>query len=115
MLVVELRLTSAGEFDVVCRNRVRDLFRINVVDGLAQYLVAREAEMCLAGAVDHDVAEIACVLDDDGGRHVFDDGGGESLRTIALLLGLAALGDVFMRDHPTVAVCGRLTMDRDSP
>ena len=86
MLVEELRcrwcVATAWSRD---GDLVGHLLREDVVRGLADHLLARDAEVLLAGAVDQDVAQVVRVLHDDRRRHVLDHRVGEGLAAVALL------------------------------
>jgi hypothetical protein len=66
----------------------------------AYHLLARDAEVPFAFAIDQDIAEITGILHQDDRRHVFDHAVKEVARFLKLALRLPTLGDVLVGHHP---------------
>ena len=80
------------------------LFRLReyVKGGLADDLVAGNAELNLGNAVDQEIAAIIHALDRDLRRDVLDDLAQEGVVAIAFLLELAMFGNILDRRDPAI-------------
>jgi hypothetical protein len=81
----------------------------NLVCRLADHLLARNAVITFAGAVDEHVFEVLRAPHHDRGRHALDHGIQERLRALQFALGAPPLGDVFMGADPVAA--GKRSVD----
>ena len=86
-------------FPIVLDDGVGRLLVEDLVRGLSDQLIARQAQEVFAGPIDQNVSQAVRVLDEHGHRNVVDYPIEKVAIAITFLLGAPTVGDVFVSGH----------------